>query len=296
LAVESIDYQSRNLTIAALLTSFSGIILSNDSIPRALTGNITPEMIMITFYRLVSCCVLISLAGVVGCYKSPYDDIFEAVEKGTVRDVQYFFSRGTDINTTKNSTLNGEFYREPLIFSANFSNTDVVKYLIDRGANVNARNWNDSTPLIRAAGDSALELVKYLIENGAEVNAKNGYGVTALHLAVGHPDIDVLKCLIAHGADVNAHSERFGTPVHMVARYRADVEKLKYLIEHGADVNIRNDKGLTPLDILEISDDGPSPDGALVIVSETEQAIQSDRIPELKSILHAAGGKRGEEL
>ena len=249
---------------------------------------------------LVFCCALILLVAVGGCYKSPHADIFEAVAKGTVRDVQHFFSRGADVNTTRRISLNGEPYDKPLIFIANYSNTDVIKYLIDRGTDVNVKEplaLGGNTPLhIAAGGGSSLELVKYLIENGADVNAKNAYGVSALHLAVRHREIDVLKHLIAHGADVNAHSERFGTPVHFVSRWRVEIEKLEYLIKNGADVNMRNGRGLTPLDILAMSDNEPSPDGALVIATESEKAVWADRVPELKAILRAAGGKRGEEL
>jgi ankyrin repeat protein len=61
-----------------------------------------------------------------------------------------------------------------------YGNLADVKYLVEKGADVNAKNEDSTTPLFSAAGSGDLEVVKYLVEKGADVNAKTTYSQTPL--------------------------------------------------------------------------------------------------------------------
>jgi len=118
-------------------------------------------------------------------------------------------------------------------------NADVVRQLIEAGADVNYRQRHDTpTPIHWAAKQGHADVVRLLIEAGADVSAEETAGeftrMTPLHWAAsGHAD--VVRLLIEAGADVNAMTI-LGTPLHLaVAEDNADVVRL--LIEAGADVN-----------------------------------------------------------
>lgn len=81
-------------------------------------------------------------------------------------------------------------------------NVEAAKALIERGANVNARD-DGQTPLIRAAQRGHIEVAKVLLEHGADVNARDDDGQTALMHAAGSTDPDMVQLLLAKGADVN---------------------------------------------------------------------------------------------
>lgn len=77
-----------------------------------------------------------------------------------------------------------------------------VKIMVDSKAIANIRDRkNQNTPIHIAAQNGHLELVKLLLDRGADVNATNAGGQTALHMATSY-DLDaVVKVLLAAGAD-----------------------------------------------------------------------------------------------
>jgi hypothetical protein len=77
---------------------------------------------------------------------------------------------------------------------------DVMALLLDKGADVNARDCNNTTPLHYAAmADKAM--VAMLLEKGADVNAKDFFGQTPLSIAFQAANKDVIKLLLDKGAD-----------------------------------------------------------------------------------------------
>ena len=112
----------------------------------------------------------------------------------------------------------------------------MVKLLIEHGAGVNVRGGEFGNPIQAAAGHRALDKMKLLIEYGADVNAAGGNYGSALQVAARNKSLDIVKLLIEHGADVNASSEEYGSALQSAAD-NGSLDMVKLLIEHGADVN-----------------------------------------------------------
>ncbi len=74
------------------------------------------------------------------------------------------------------------------------------------GAQVNVRG--NARPLFLAAGEGKLEAVRYLLDEGAEVNARDDQGETALIEAAFSGQVDVIKELLLRGADINLISKQ----------------------------------------------------------------------------------------
>ena len=83
--------------------------------------------------------------------------------------------------TTNN--INFHSYGTALINEVRSGNLEIVQYLVENGANINAKNDSGSTALMIASYEGKFEVVEYLIEKGANVNAKNNDGLTALDCA-----------------------------------------------------------------------------------------------------------------
>jgi uncharacterized protein len=154
---------------------------------------------------------------------------------------------------------------------------DLVKTLLDRGANVNAaltanlpgRSGMDSgdtsldagtTPLMRAAraGDAAVS--RLLLERGADPKLTTKDGNTALMFAagVGFRDkntrgsergaLDALKLFVDAGLDVRQLNSRDETALHGAADRGADTI-VQFLVNRGAELNGKSKQGFTPLDV-----------------------------------------------
>ncbi|WP_353274115.1 ankyrin repeat domain-containing protein [Wolbachia endosymbiont (group A) of Ennomos erosarius] len=84
-----------------------------------------------------------------------------------------------------------------------------VRGLLSRGANIEAKGDRSVTPLYCAARDGYLDIAKFLLDEGADANARAGINVSAhswtpLHTAAAHGNLDVVKLILDKRDDVDA--------------------------------------------------------------------------------------------
>lgn len=99
---------------------------------------------------------------------------------------------------------------------------------------------------LQAAVKGNIDQVAQLLEKGADVNAKNRYGETALTGAAAHGKYDTCQLLITHGASVNEKS-RDGRTALINAATGGFKEICALLIKSGADVNAQDRRQKTAL-------------------------------------------------
>ncbi|KAF8832890.1 hypothetical protein HHX47_DHR1001693 [Lentinula edodes] len=77
-----------------------------------------------------------------------------------------------------------------------------------------------------------LDIVKFLVENGANVNAHGGDCGNALQTAICWGKVDIMKFLVENGANVNACGGEHGNALQ-AAVYLGRADIVKYLVEQG---------------------------------------------------------------
>ncbi|TAL27900.1 MAG: hypothetical protein EPN97_15930 [Alphaproteobacteria bacterium] len=140
--------------------------------------------------------------------------------------------------------------RSPLNIAADVHNAVVAKLLLDAGANIEHEDPKmHMRPLHRALHTNYTGLASLLIDRGADVNARDGNGSsggsnnpgqTSLYLAVSECPEMILKKLVSAGAQVNVYCDDT-TPLMlavMADNYNPNMPNIKYLISAGADIGM----------------------------------------------------------
>ena len=119
---------------------------------------------------------------------------------------------------------------------------------------INEYGSDGFTPLGFAAYFGHIELVKIMIERGADVNfhSKNAQNVAPLHSAVSAKHTEIIDLLIKNGADINAKQENNVTPL-MQAAHHGDIEMVRKFLELGANKSAVTSDGKTALTYAEES-------------------------------------------
>ena len=111
-----------------------------------------------------------------------------------------------------------------LIEASEKGRLDVVKYLVENGADIHAQ---DDCALRWSAERGHLEVVRLLLENGADVHTRNNY---ALGWSAYYGNFEVVRLLLENGADVHANDD-------YALRWSAEnghLEVVRLLLENGA--------------------------------------------------------------
>jgi ankyrin repeat protein len=174
-----------------------------------------------------------------------------------------------------------EFDAKSFQAAARASDLIAITAFVDGGININARSESDGrTVLVNAAAGGDLNVVKLLLERGADVNVADNSGYTALHHAIearyddvsevllSHPKLDpnarglngvttlmsyvwrerkdAVQKLLDRGADVNAQDDDGDSALHGAAQ-NGNIEIMDLLVAKGANLNLKNKVGGTPL-------------------------------------------------
>ena len=90
--------------------------------------------------------------------------------------------------------------------AAVFGHMDIVRYLAERGADINAPAVNGTgyNALTGAVASGHAEIVKWLLQNGANPNHRYGAGYSPLLTAAANGHLEIIELLLANGADLRA--------------------------------------------------------------------------------------------
>jgi predicted Ser/Thr protein kinase len=163
-----------------------------------------------------------------------------AAARGDLQITTSLLDRGADVNAR-----DGQGWTA-LLGAVDRGSAEIARLLLDRGADVNAARETGVTPLLIAASRGDQTIVEMLLDRGADVNAQDDQGWTALSGAADRGHHEIARLLLERGADVNAARES-GVTSLMIAASRGDHELVQMLLDRGANVNARSADGTTAL-------------------------------------------------
>ncbi|XP_043469324.1 uncharacterized protein LOC122503007 [Leptopilina heterotoma] len=143
-----------------------------------------------------------------------------------------------------------------LHFAIKLRKLNVVKILIEVGANVDVKDGREQTPLFYAVESKQIEIAEMLLKAKANVNAKDCKNMMPINFAFGERDetsgnekykpSKMVKLLCSYGAELDFKNQS-GTRTLIMACGIGNLKEIEFLIEHGADLLSSDDDGKTAL-------------------------------------------------
>ena len=106
----------------------------------------------------------------------------------------------------------------PPINAIDVGSTESIRWMLSRGVELSFRDAEGYTPILSALErqhEDRLEVLKLLLQAGAPVNLKGFNDWTPAHMAAARDDVDALRVLVPHGADLSIRTEidDYATPL-----------------------------------------------------------------------------------
>ena len=202
-----------------------------------------------------------------GNLKPKGDSIWSAAAEGNLNSVKEHLAKGLDINA-KGGTLKSS----ALVSATLYDQVKMTEFLIQSGADVNAKGDDGGTALHAAAFLGQYEIAKLLIQNGADVNARNNEGETVingtmadwettkfiagiLQLKLDREAVETGRNQIVELLRKNGVTTDFSDPTDNDFWTMAGAGNLQAVKEHlakGLDINAKNKDGVTALQIATL--------------------------------------------
>ena len=92
--------------------------------------------------------------------------------------------------------------------------------LLSEGANINAKDPDERTLLHRAVlEDRGEAMVDFLLERGADVNARGEHNCTPIHLAARYGHLELVRLLVDHETNMNVRDDMHRGSLHYAANF-----------------------------------------------------------------------------
>ncbi|HOD66373.1 MAG TPA: ankyrin repeat domain-containing protein [candidate division Zixibacteria bacterium] len=131
--------------------------------------------------------------------------------------------------------------------NACWGTVDMVRWLLDHGADVNARTDSTHTPLSIAVLAGHADLVRLLVGRGADVNYHGRLSGPALQSAAVQGNDEIAGILLQAGADPEFTDADYGRTMLHIAAIRGDSALARVLLDHGVPPAAQDRSGRTPL-------------------------------------------------
>ena len=105
------------------------------------------------------------------------------------------------------------------------------------------------TALHFAVLEKDMELVRLLVQRGANIDVQNSSGDTALHIAVKRENTEFVRLLVDE-ANIDVQNNEGRTALHY-AVMKEETELVRLLVEHGANTKLQDSDGITPLKLAQ---------------------------------------------
>lgn len=185
------------------------------------------------------------------------DYLVTAVYLGDEQAVKKHLSNPDTVKKELDPACPAQTRCKPITFAAENGNLNILKMLLDAGANPDGATSYGDTALIIAIMNDKKSAIDLLLQYKADVNKTNQFGASAFTGAAGMGDVDLVEKLLQHGADINKtfpfmnpstkQVQENTTPLS-VAVQMGHLKVVELLLKNKADLYIKDSLGKSAVD------------------------------------------------
>jgi ankyrin repeat protein len=187
--------------------------------------------------------------------ESKYDDINKlnstgksplslASEWGHTEVVGYLLSKGASVDLPDSSG------RSPLMYAVWYNHPEVTRLLVKAGANVNKKDNKGISALAHGAMENSVNACMIILDAGAKVNSLDNFNRDALIHTAWEGKDDMVKILLDRGATIDQQDNEGETALMKAVQFEKH-STVRILLERGANRSLKNNNGKTALDIAK---------------------------------------------
>ncbi|XP_030596898.1 histone-lysine N-methyltransferase EHMT2 isoform X2 [Archocentrus centrarchus] len=167
--------------------------------------------------------------------------LLEAIINNHVEVARYLVQNGACVYHVEEDGYTG------LHHAAKLGNLEIVNMLLETGqVDVNAQDSGGWTPIIWAAEHKHVDVIKALLNRGADVTINDKELNVCLHWAAYAGNVDIAELVLNAGCSLSSVNVHGDTPLHIAAR-EGYLDCVTLFLSRGADIDIMNREGDTPL-------------------------------------------------
>uniref|UniRef100_A0A8C9W273 Euchromatic histone-lysine N-methyltransferase 2 n=1 Tax=Scleropages formosus TaxID=113540 RepID=A0A8C9W273_SCLFO len=194
---------------------------------------------------LLEMCYLLIQAGakVDAQDKAQRTPLLEAIVNNHIDVVRYLIQSGACVYHSEDDGSTG------LHHAAKLGNLEIVNLLLGTGqVDINAQDSGGWTPIIWAAEHRHINVIRALLNRGADVTLKDKEMNVCLHWASFAGSVEIAELLLNAGCPLSSVNVHGDTPLHIASR-EGYLDCVTLFLSRGADIDVMNREGDTPISL-----------------------------------------------
>ena len=161
-----------------------------------------------------------------------------AVMHNHVEVVRYLLQKGADKSLTTESNKSNALH-----IASQYGSVEAMEMLLSYDLSPDSRDGEGNTPLAYAAACGQIEAVNCLLKHGADPLLKGKNEWSILHFAAQSGNVIIIETMLSKDLDIDARGKKMGFTPLMVCIKFGQLEAAKYLLEKGADESSKTTPG-----------------------------------------------------
>jgi len=168
-------------------------------------------------------------------------DIHEAAWNGDFEKVKQLLKENPQLLNAK-----GPWGWTPMVRAVYFNHSNIVSFLLSKGADPNLSTPDGETALHWAIKCGHPKLAELLIKNNANAVVQDKWGISPLQLVIENGYAEILEMLIAKGTKLDSKEKHYGRSFLHLAAVNGHLSIVKILLDQQIEVNCVDNYGKTP--------------------------------------------------